>query len=50
MKFFENAEIEIISFSVADVITTSGGSGFDTPIDPFNNADPTTYITGVSDL
>ncbi len=28
MKYFENAEMEIISFNVADVITTSGVGDF----------------------
>ena len=41
MKYFENAEMEIISFNAADVITTSGEAGaFDSPLD---------FANGVSD-
>ena len=40
MKYFENAEMEIISFNVADVITTSGEGAFDSPLD---------FANGVSD-
>lgn len=35
MKKFETPEIEIAKFSVADVITTSGGGGTITPPDEF---------------
>ena len=35
MKQFEMPELEVVNFSVADVITTSGGGSTITPDDEF---------------
>ena len=49
MKYFENAEMEVISFATADVITTSGEApdSWDGEIDTANEVG--TQIVGVGD-